>query len=155
MILLNLRRIAKRDTYTIGRLYLGGQYICDTLEDTDRGLRSDTSLAFIAKQKVTGRTAIPVGTYRVDMSTPSPRYSRVQFYKDYCDARMPRLVGVPGFDGILIHPGNTDRDTEGCILVGENKVVGQVINSRFTWCRLYTKLKAAHERGEEIFIRVE
>ena len=53
---------------------------------------------------------------------------------------MPRLLNVPGYEGVLIHAGNTQKDTEGCILVGQNKVVGQVINSQATWKALYTEL---------------
>ena len=113
-----LTRTAKRPTYTIGKLYIDGEYFCDTLEDTDRGLRQDMPLSEIKRIKVANETAIPTGTYDVIVNM-SPKFGRM----------LPRLLNVHGFDGVLIHRGNTDKDTSGCILVGENKVVGKVINS--------------------------
>ena len=113
-----LTRTAKRPTYTIGKLYIDGEYFCDTLEDADRGLRQDMPLSEIKRIKVANETAIPTGTYNVIVNM-SPKFGRM----------LPRLMNVAGFDGILIHRGNTDKDTSGCILVGENKVVGKVINS--------------------------
>lgn len=123
---LTLKRIAKKDTYTIGKLYVDGEYFCDTLEDKDRGLTSDMSLKDIKKIKVYGQTAIPSGRYRVTMNMSS-RFKKV----------MPLLLNVPGFDGIRIHSGNTAADTQGCILLGQNKVVGKVINSRIYTDKLY------------------
>ena len=113
-----VNRIFKGGKYTIGKLYIDGEYICDTLEDVDRGLTQSMSLAEIKKKKVYSQTAIPVGTYDVEVSK-SPKFGR----------NLPRLQDVPGFTGILIHRGNTASDSAGCILVGENKVVGKVINS--------------------------
>lgn len=113
-----VNRIFKGNKYTIGKLYVNGEYICDTLEDVDRGLTQSMSLAEIKKKKVYSQTAIPVGTYDVEVSK-SPKFGR----------NLPRLQDVPGFTGILIHRGNTASDSAGCILVGENKVVGKVINS--------------------------
>ena len=113
-----VNRIFKGNKYTIGKLYVNGEYICDTLEDVDRGLTQSMSLTEIKKKKVYSQTAIPVGTYDVEVSK-SPKFGR----------NLPRLQDVPGFTGILIHRGNTASDSAGCILVGENKVVGKVINS--------------------------
>ena len=115
---IEVKRIAKRSTYTIGKMYIDGNYFCDTLEDVDRGINQKDSLDTIKKIKVVGATAIPTGTYKVIVNM-SPKFQR----------NLPRLIDVPGFEGILIHRGNTDKDTAGCILVGENKVVGKVINS--------------------------
>lgn len=115
---IEVKRIAKRSTYTIGKMYIDGNYFCDTLEDVDRGINQKDSLDTIKKIKVAGATAIPTGTYKVIVNM-SPKFQR----------NLPRLIDVPGFEGILIHRGNTDKDTAGCILVGENKVVGKVINS--------------------------
>lgn len=126
---LELRRIAKKPTYTIGRLYINEEYFCDTIEDTDRGLNSYMSLEEVKAKKVKGKTAIPTDTYRVEI-TYSPR-----FKKD-----MPLIENVVGFDGIRIHSGNTAEDTEGCIIVGENKVVGKVINSKETYNKLFSIL---------------
>lgn len=113
-----LKRIAKKDTYTIGKLYINGDYFCDTLEDKDRGLKQSDSLSYIQKIKVQEETAIPSGKYEIIVNY-SPKFKR----------NLPRLLNVPGFSGILIHRGNTSKDTAGCILIGENKVVGKVINS--------------------------
>ena len=115
---IEVKRIAKRSTYTIGKMYIDGNYFCDTLEDVDRGINQKDSLDTIKKIKVAGATAIPTGIYKVIVNM-SPKFQR----------NLPRLIDVPGFEGILIHRGNTDKDTAGCILVGENKVVGKVINS--------------------------
>ena len=136
---ITVKRTAKLPTYTIGNMYIDGKYFCDTLEDTDRGLRQDMALATIKRIKQPGVTAIPMGTYKVDMNTISPKYSTRAAYQ-FCQGKLPRLQNVPGYEGILIHIGNTDRDTEGCILVGENKVKGQVINSTETFKKLYSIL---------------
>jgi hypothetical protein len=104
--------------YTIGSLYVDGEYFCDTLEDTDRGLTQEMPLEEIRRIKIPHETAIPTGVYRVIVNM-SPAKKRM----------LPRLLDVPGFSGILIHRGNTKNDSSGCILVGENKVKGKVINS--------------------------
>lgn len=148
---LRLQRIARRDTYTIGRLYIDGIRFCDTIEDKDRGLRQTDSLAVIKRVKVQNETAIPAGRYRVTLGVKSPRLSSKAAYS-FCNGYVPRLINVPGFDGILIHIGNTARDSAGCILVGENKQVGMVMNSTATFHRLYDRLKAA--KGE-IYITIE
>lgn len=133
---LNLKRIAHRDNYTIGRLFIDGQYWCDTLEDRVR----DLSREF----KVPGRTAIPKGTYDVVVNI-SPKFKRL----------LPRLLRVPRFDGVLIHRGNTAADTAGCILVGENKAVGKVLNSTVWEKRITEYLLAAQDRGEDIKITIQ
>ena len=142
MMELKLNRIAKKATYTIGRLYVDGVRFCDTIEDRDRGLRQDMTLAYIKRVKVQGETAIPTGRYRVTLGVKSPRLSKKAVYQ-FCGGYVPRLINVNGFDGILIHIGNTAKDSEGCILVGENKEVGKVLNSAATFKRLYEKLKSA------------
>jgi hypothetical protein len=111
------RRFLGKD-YTIGSLYVDGEYFCDTLEDTDRGLTQDMPLEEIRRIKIPHETAIPTGVYRVIVNM-SPAKKRM----------LPRLLDVPGFSGILIHRGNTKSDSSGCILVGENKIKGKVINS--------------------------
>ncbi len=149
-----IRRNAKRETYTIGALEIAGQKVCDTLEDTDRNLTDRQPEHVIAKLKVAGQTAIPTGTYRVDMDTVSPRFGSVAFYKQVCGGKLPRLVGVKGFQGVLIHAGNTAQDTHGCILVGENKQVGTVLNSRATFEKLYKMMHEAQKKGEEITVTI-
>lgn len=148
---LKLKRTARRETYTIGRLYVDGERFCDTVEDRDRGLRQDMARAAIRRTKVPGETAVPTGRYRVTLGVKSPRMSLKAAYR-FCDGYVPRLVNVPGFEGILIHIGNTARDSEGCILVGENREVGRVLNSTATFRRLYERLKGA---TGDIYITIE
>lgn len=145
-----VKRIAKKSKYTIGKMYIGGQYICDTLEDTDRGLNQNMSLEEIKNKKVYGETAIPTGTYKVDMNTVSPKFKSRTWAKPY-GGKLPRLVLVPGYDGVLIHPGNKAEDTLGCILVGENKAVGQVLNSQVT----FKKVMSILTKGTNITITIE
>ena len=144
----------KKDTYTIGNLYINDKFFCNTLEDRDRGLKQTDSLDYIKKNKIYGETAIPKGKYKVTIDIVSPKYSAVKWYKDLCGGKMPRILNVPGYEGILIHPGNTALDTFGCILVGENKVKGKVINSRETFKKFYKELKKAKENKEEITIEI-
>jgi hypothetical protein len=108
MIKLLVKREFFAETYTIGKLYVDGVYFCDTLENPVRP----------EGVKIPNETAIPYGTYEVIVNF-SPKFKRV----------LPRLLNVPMFDGILIHRGNSVKDTSGCILVGENKVKGMVLNS--------------------------
>lgn len=134
-----LKRIAKKEKYTIGNLYIDGKFICNTLEDSDRNLTDSMSQEDINKIKVYGQTAIPTGTYKVDMNTISPKFKNRAWAKPY-EGRIPRLLNVKGFEGILIHCGNSAQDSLGCILVGENRVKGKVINSTATFSKLMSIL---------------
>lgn len=147
---LELRRIARRDTYTIGRLYIDGERFCDTLEDTDRGLRQDMAVPVLRAKKRKGITAIPTGRYMVTLKVKSPKYSLRKQY-DFCGGYVPRLVNVPAYEGVLIHIGNYPKDTEGCILVGKNTKVGAVLESAATFRKLYAILK---EVKEPIYITI-
>ena len=181
-----LERIAKKNTYTIGRLYLladgdvkrkvlsgktagdkrsfvhsfdmeklsKDSYFCDTLEPTWRNLKGvelqpeevNVRLGRVSgkkAQKMKGTTAIPEGTYPLFV-TKSPRF------KEW----LPYLQGVPDFEGIRIHAGNYPDDTQGCILVGENKVKGMVVNSRIWLHRLMNRIMAAENQEEGIWITV-
>lgn len=129
-------------SYTIGKLYIDGQYFCDTLEDPTRDLNKN-GVFDNGEVKIKANTAIPYGNYKVIVSL-SPRFRR----------ELPRLLDVPSFSGVLIHRGNTPKDTEGCILVGENKVKGQVINSTSYEVKLVKLLKEAQNKGEEIWIEI-
>lgn len=93
----------------------------------------------IASKKIKDDTAIPTGSYKVTLDVVSSNYSNFTKYPyvKFCNARMPRLLNVPRFDGILVHAGNTHKDTDGCILVGQNKKVGKVLSSQNTWRKLY------------------
>lgn len=139
-----LKRIAKMKKYTIGKLYIDGKYFSDTLEDTDRNLTSTMSKDEIVKVKVYGKTAIPTGTYVVDMNTVSPKFGKRSWAQPY-EGKVPRLQDVPGYEGVLIHPGNTADDTSGCILVGRNKVKGQVVESQNTFHSLMNILKGDND----------
>lgn len=153
---LTLKRIALRSEYTIGKLYVDGEYVADTIEDTVRDLDKDGKFAN-GEVKIPGKTAIPYGRYEITMKVKSPKYSNFSKYswaKKY-DGYLPRLLNVPHFDGVLIHVGNSALDSEACILVGENKVVGKVINSVNTFRRLMDEyLVPAKKRNENIVITI-
>lgn len=134
---IKVKRIYRGPEYTIGHLYVNDVYVCDTLEDRDRGLDYRMSLSKIKAKKIAGKTAIPTGTYRMTLDVKSPKFGSKAFYREVCDGYLPRLIGVPGYDGVLIHVGNTQNDTDGCILVGLNKVKGQVIDSRQIFRKLW------------------
>lgn len=139
---LKMNRTFLGPSYTIGKLYINDQYFCDTLEDPNRDTNKNGTFDN-GEVKIKANTAIPYGTYRVIVSM-SPRFKR----------ELPRLLDVPSFSGVLIHRGNTPSDTEGCILVGENKVKGQVINSTPYEVKLVKLLKEAQNKGEEIWIEI-
>lgn len=144
----------KRQSYTISNLTIDGKWFCNVLEDADRGLDDSMPLAKIKELKEPSITAIPKGTYEITLDVISPRFCTKTFYKQVCDGKLPRLLNVKGFEGILIHAGNTDKDTDGCLLVGQNKVKGQVINSQATFKELYKLLKDKHDKGEKITIKI-
>ena len=158
---LKLKRTARKEKYTIGHLYMkdrqNGQWvrIADTIEDKDRGLDQSMTEANIAKIKVKHQTAIPTGRYEIDMTTVSGTFVKKPQYKDFCGGKVPRLKYVKGFSGILIHSGTDQDSSSGCIIVGENKVMGKVINSWATFKRIYMVLKRAHSNGEKITLTVE
>ena len=132
---ITLNRIAKKAKYTIGKLYINDKYFCDTLEDTDRGLTQSMTEQQIGSKKVYGETAIPTGTYRIIIS-----------YSNKFKKQMPLLLNIPGFAGIRIHSGNTEKDSLGCILVGKNKSVGKVLESRDTYSKLFSILQEANKK---------
>jgi hypothetical protein len=158
---LKLIRTAKKPKYTIGHLYRRDRengewvFVCDTIEDKDRGLDQSMTEANIAKIKVKHQTAIPTGKYEIDMATVSATFVKKPLYKDFCGGKVPRLKYVKGFSGILIHSGTDQDSSSGCIIVGENKLVGKVINSWATFKRVYSILKAAANRGERITLVVQ
>ena len=133
---LTLKRIALRPTYTIGKLYIDDVYFCDTIEDTVRDINKNGKFDNGGK-KVYGKTAIPYGTYEIKW-TYSPRFKKYT----------PQLMNVPSFEGIRIHAGNTSADTEGCLILGENKQVGKVLNSRATINKFYPIIKEACSKGK-------
>lgn len=149
-----LRRIFKGPSYTIGKLFINGVYECDTLEDQDRGLTSQMTLEEIKAKKVYGVTAIPTGTYNINMTTISPKFKDRAWAKPY-KGMLPRLENVKGYEGVLIHVGNDQEATSGCILVGENRIKGKVINSTACFYALMTVLLKAKSIGESIELTIE
>ena len=133
---LTLKRIALRQTYTIGKLYIDDNYFCDTLEDTVRDINKDGKFDN-GEKKIKGKTAIPYGTYEIKW-TYSPRFKKYT----------PQLMNVPSFEGIRIHSGNSNKDTEGCLLLGKNKKVGMVLNSKATIAKFYPIIKDACSKGK-------
>lgn len=132
---LRVERLWKKPAYTVGRLFVDGKFFCNTLEDTVRDLSNE--------KKVYGKTAIPYGEYKVAYNW-SPKFGR----------NLPRLLNVPAFEGILIHPGNTADDSAGCILVGRNTEVGRLTESRYTSDKLNVLIEDAQRRGESITIEI-
>ena len=151
---LRLDRKYKKATYSIGKLYVDGVYFCDTVEDKDRGLTDKDSLEKIKATKVYAKTAIPTGIYKITMSVISPKFSQKPYYKAFCNGKLPRILNVKGFDGILIHKGSNADSSAGCIIVGKNTVVGGVTNSQFYFEKLYKLLAEAQQRGEQIEIEI-
>lgn len=141
---IRVKRIARKDGYTIGKMYINGAYFCDTLEDTDRGLKSTMSVDEILARKVKAQTAIPTGKYDVIL-TFSPKFKRV----------LPLLLNVPGYQYIRVHHGNLPSSTDGCLLVGENKIKGQIINSRATLEKLMSVLLECEKKKEKVTILIE
>lgn len=127
---LTLKRIANKKTYCIGKLYINGKYFCDTLEDVDRGLDSTMTEEDIKKIKVKSETAIPTGIYKIILNY-SPKFKKV----------MPLITNVKGYSGVRIHTGNSAKDTEGCLLVGKNTIVGRLTDSRKMYDALFKRLQ--------------
>lgn len=144
---LELKRIARKETYTIGRLFVEGRYLCDTLEDKDRD-QNRNGCFDSAETKIYAQTAIPNGTYRVTLEH-SPKFS-----PRYGGRKVPYLHDVPHFEGILIHTGNMADDSAGCILVGTNSATGRVSGSLTAFNKLLPMLEQATARKEEITITV-
>ena len=141
-------RFAFKDKYTIGDIWLGrnGRKVCDTIEDKVRDLNWE--------EKIPSETAIPCGRYRINMHTQSPYFKQKAFYANLCKGYLPRLMDVPLFDGILIHCGNTAQDSAGCIIVGDNKQVGKVLDSQKRFVELYGILKRADDERVPIYINI-
>lgn len=137
-----LERKWLKENYTIGRLYVNGKFFCNTLEDTVRDINRN-GIFDCGELKISGHTAIPYGEYEIIVNY-SPRFKR----------ELPRLLNVPHFEGILIHRGNTHKDSSGCILVGENTKVGMVLNSTKYEEELTKIFKAAQMRKEKITIKI-
>lgn len=136
-----LEPFSKTDKSTISKMYVDGVFECYTLEDKVREIPGKP----VAEWKVQDETAIPSGTYKIILNM-SPRLKKI----------MPRLLDVPGFDGILIHSGNKSADTKGCILVGQVIDNGDFIHGgSVEFPILFAKLKKAFDAKEEITIEIK
>lgn len=139
---LRVERLWPKENYTVGRLYVNNEFFSNTLED--KIIDKDKSGVFDnGEKKVYGESAIPYGKYKVIYNW-SPKFGR----------NLPRLLDVPHFEGILIHSGNTAKDSFGCILVGKNTSKGMLSESRYTSDKLNEIIDAAQKRGEEITIEI-
>ena len=146
-----LKRINNQDNYCEGKLYIDGIYQCDVIEDVDRGLTNEMSVTEIQSKKVYGETAIPKGTYQITLDVVSPKF-KDRSWATFCEGKLPRLLDVPGFEGVLIHTGNEASNSLGCLLVGQKTKDGWVSNSTQTFKDLYYKLKQA---TDQITITIE
>lgn len=135
------RKYLKSD-YAIGNLFINGKFFCNTLEDCVRDINKNGTFD-CGELKIKGHTAIPYGKYEIIVNY-SPKFKR----------ELPRLLNVPHFEGILIHRGNTHKDSSGCILVGENTKKGMVLNSTKYEMELTNLLKNTTRRGEKIYIEI-
>ena len=152
---LKVKRKAFEKDYTIGDLYIDGKFFSNTIEDCDRGLTQDMPIDDIKAKKIYGKTAIPKGTYDIDMNTVSPKFKDRSWAKPY-GGKLPRLIEVKGFEGVLLHVGNTASDSSGCLLVGKNSIKGMITDSTRTFHTLMSKfLLPAKVQGERITITIE
>ena len=150
-----VHRVWKKAEYCVGRMSIDGKIICNTMEDTDRGLDDGMPDWKIRNKKIPNVTAIPTGRYEVEMNVVSPRFSKYPFYMEVCQGKLPRLKNVKGFEGILLHCGVDHSNSSGCILLGLNKQKGKLTDSKETFKKVYTLMKQAHSRGETIYITIE
>lgn len=126
-----LNREPSNEECTLGKLYIDGEYFCETLEDPVRD------------RKIATRTAIPAGKYKV-VITPSPRFN----------TPLPLLMRVPGFTGIRIHAGNWAKDTDGCILVGMERQDNRLYMSKMALSKLIIKISRAIDANQPVWITI-
>lgn len=134
-----VERLQRDADVTIGSMTVDGDWQCWTLEDPVREVPGQP----VAQWKVPGNTAIPAGRYRVDI-TMSARFKRL----------LPLLAAVPGYEGVRIHAGNTSADTEGCILVGNDRLAKSIARSQLALASLMTKMSEAVRKGEPIWLEI-
>ena len=142
-----VKRTFNNKLYCISHIYVDGVYICDAIEDTDRGLDDSMSVNDIRKKKVYAKTAIPTGTYDLTIDIISPKFYQKPYYKSFCNGYVPRVLNVKGFDGILIHKGVNQNSSAGCLIVGYNTIKGQVTNTQQAFEKLYQLFKQAKNKN--------
>lgn len=126
---IEVKTIYKGKDYIISKMYLDGEYFTDVIEDKIRDLNNDGDLNDPGEEKVYGKTAIPKGIYTLILSY-SPKFKRI----------LPRILNVPHFEGILIHNGVDEKSSAGCLILGDNKIKGKVVNSKKRLEEFITKL---------------
>lgn len=137
-----LERKYLKTKYTIGNLYLNGKYYCNILEDTVRDINKNSTFD-CGEFKISGHTAIPYGKYEIQV-TYSPKFKR----------KLPLLLNVKHFEGIRIHRGNTEKDSSGCLIPGENTKRGMVLNSTKYELELTNLIENANKKGEKVIIEI-
>ena len=148
-----LNRKYCKEKYTVGQLFIDGVFFSNTLEDKVRDVNKNGKFDN-GEYKVYAETAIPYGEYEITLNVVSPKFSKYQFYKEVCNGKLPRLLNVPHFEGILIHCGSTANNSAGCILVGNNTIKGGLTNSKETFKKLYSILDKANKNNEKITIKI-
>lgn len=138
-MVIEVKRKSHTNRSTIGEVWLNGVFECYSLEDCVREVPGKP----VTQWKIAGQTAIPVGTYDVVIDF-SNRFQRL----------MPHILDVPGFTGVRIHSGNTDKDTEGCILVGQEKTTDFIGHSKLAFDSLFSQLQDAIAKGETVTVTV-
>ena len=141
---LTIKRTITKNNYTLGKLYVDGVYFCDTLEDRDIGLTQNMSVEQIKSIKVPGETAIPKGTYKVTLDIVSPKFSKYPFYMEVCEGKLPRLIDVKGYEGVLIHVANgikRDALLQGCIGIGNLSSEEYLMNGKQVFTEFYNRIK--------------
>lgn len=152
MELLLIRKY-KKENYCIGELYVNGVFFSNTLEDKVRDINKNGKFDN-GEYKINNETAIPYGEYEITLDITSPKFSKYKFYKEVCAGKLPRLLNVPNFEGVLIHCGNNAKNSSGCILVGNNTIKGELTNSKEVFKKLYSILDTANKNKEEIIIKI-
>ena len=154
MIDILLHRKWKKATYSVGRFFVNGAFLFNSLEPKDRDLASFMSVDYIKTVKTAGKTAIPLGTYEVRL-TKSTKFKNRTWAKKY-GGLVPEILGVPGFSGVRIHPGNDVSSTDGCPLTGKNTAVGKLTSSTTCYYQLMDSyLLPAHVSGERMDITIK
>ena len=149
---LTVKRTVLRSSYTLGELYIDEQFFCHTLEDLDRGLTQDMPLNLIKSLKIPGETAIPKGTYKVTLDVVSPKFSKYPFYMKVCEGKLPRLIDVKGYEGVLIHVADgikRDALLQGCIGIGNLSSEEYLINGKQVFTEFYNRI-----RGNDVELEI-
>lgn len=150
---IKVERKWKKETYTIGKMYVNGVVFGDTIEDKDRGLSLGMGVAAIKAGKVYGKTAIPTGRYEVKL-TYSPKFAKNTWGKRY-KGLVPQILNVPAYEGVRIHPFNTAEESLGCIAVGKNSVKGKVLQATQYYYQLMDHyILPAVKKGEKVELEI-